>query len=868
MLKITMKKTIAILMLIITLLSVSNNVWAATAINEAFINHRGDCGIHMQYFYEDETKTEWVNLYSDYVVYEENGKEYPAYCLNREKHGVGSVDPYTVDISSVIDDVRVWRVIINGFPYKTPAQMGVADKYDAFMVTKQAVYCILYNFNENTRYKALDSRGTAMISAIKNLVNIGRNGTQTPYTAGVAVSEVGQFIEDGDYYTQEYQIKCGIQVSQYTITATAGLPTGSKITNMSNVERTTFGANEHFKVKVPKGQLDKDVNAIFSIQAKCTTYPVFYGRTRIPGTQNYAVTYDPLGDITGKSLFSVKADTGKIQIIKNDAETDLPIEGVTFVLSKTDGTVLGNATTDENGIATFTSLYQGDYILKETSTNDKYILNETEFNVNVEFNKITTETITNEHKRGNLRICKVDKDNNNISLGNVEFQLYSEEFEKVIGTYRTDVNGEIFIENLRIGNYQLIETETNKWYNLADNSDFEIKWDEETTGNIENELKKGQVKIIKIDKENPEAKLEGVEFEILNEKDEVLEKITTNEKGEALTSKYPIRDYKNIKIRESKTLDNYVLSDEVKEIELIENELIEVTFENEKIKGNVEITKVDSKDENEKLEGAKFGLYDENDKLVQTLETSKEGKATSQDLYKGKYYLKELETGSIYYLLNEQKYDFEIVNHKEIVPITITNEEIDIKVNVEKTGPVEIQAGKDVNYTFSNVSNESNTYLDSFKWYDFIPTDYIRLQKMTTGTWNEDLTYSVYYKTNKSNDYILFKDNLKSTENNTLDFTTIKLNADEYITETMYDFGKVQEGFREVETPTMNCKSLNNLKDGQTFTNNTKTVGIHNLVTNENIASENLTSEANSKWTTVVHNLKGNHEIKLPKTGK
>ncbi len=35
---------------------------------------------------------------------------------------------------------------------------------------------------------------------------------------------------------------------------------------------------------------------------------------------------------------------------------------------------------------------------------------------------------------------KVDKDNHKISLGNVEFDLYSEEFKKVIGTYRTDVN--------------------------------------------------------------------------------------------------------------------------------------------------------------------------------------------------------------------------------------------------------------------------------------------------------------------------------------------------------------------------------------------------------------------------------------------
>lgn len=43
-------------------------------------------------------------------------------------------------------------------------------------------------------------------------------------------------------------------------------------------------------------------------------------------------------------------------------------------------------------------------------------------------------------KKGNLKIYKVDKDNNRVVLGNVQFDLYSEELQKVIGTYTTDVN--------------------------------------------------------------------------------------------------------------------------------------------------------------------------------------------------------------------------------------------------------------------------------------------------------------------------------------------------------------------------------------------------------------------------------------------
>ena len=227
-------------------------------------------------------------------------------------------------------------------------------------------------------------------------------------------------------------------------------------------------------------------------------------------------------------------------------------------------------------------------------------------------------------------------------------------------------------------------------------------------------------------------------------------------------------------------------------------------------------------------------------------------------MYKDRYYLKELSTGSIYYLLNENTYEFEIVNDGETVPVTIDNEPVDITVDVDKEGTVEMKTGEKVNYTFSNVANNSNVYLENFKWFDYIPTDYIRLEKMTTGTWNQDLKYDVYYKTNKSDEYILFKEDLSTQEDYKLDFTKVKLADDEYIIETMFDFGKVETGFRESTSPTMECMSLDTLKDNDTFTNHTKTVGVYHGVT----------AEANSDWTTVVHIPEEPKCPTLPRTGR
>ena len=152
---------------------------------------------------------------------------------------------------------------------------------------------------------------------------------------------------------------------------------------------------------------------------------------------------------------------------------------------------------------------------------------------------------------------------------------------------------------------------------------MKIEWKTNTETIIENELKKGQINIIKVDEEDNEVKLQGVEFEVLDEKGNILEKIITDEKGKALTKKYPIRDFEKLTFREVKTLEEYVLNDNPITIKLTADKVTDVTIKNKKIKGKVEITKVDKKDNSKFLEGAKFGLYDENNNLIETLITDK-----------------------------------------------------------------------------------------------------------------------------------------------------------------------------------------------------------------------------------------------------
>lgn len=75
---------------------------------------------------------------------------------------------------------------------------------------------------------------------------------------------------------------------------------------------------------------------------------------------------------------------------------------------------------------------------------------------------------------------------------------------------------------------------------------------------IENEKKKGQIRIIKVDADHNEVRLEGVEFQIIDKNNHIIETIKTNSNGEAVTSRIPIGNYK-IKEISLGTNEEYIL---------------------------------------------------------------------------------------------------------------------------------------------------------------------------------------------------------------------------------------------------------------------------------------------------------------------
>ena len=260
-----------------------------------------------------------------------------------------------------------------------------------------------------------------------------------------------------------------------------------------------------------------------------------------------------------------------------------------------------------------------------------------------------------------------------------------------------------------------------------------------------------------------------------------------------------------------------------------ENQITNIKFENEKIKGKIKIVKT-SEDDNiingkkagEPIANVKFAIFDKDHKLVQEVITDENGIAMSDILLKGKYFIKEVTAGE-WYLLNDKEFTAEIKAHKEIVEVDVTNKSEKPSVDVEKEGIIQTTANQEIKYDFK-LKNTGNTSLNNFTWKDELPTDYVRITKLITGTYNQDLKYSIYYKTNK-NDYKLLKDNLSTQVNNYIDFAEVELDEDEYVTEFKAEFGTVEVGFESVINPYIFVRVNSDVKNDDTFTNKTQVEG-------------------------------------------
>lgn len=312
-----------------------------------------------------------VGIGVEIQVYKKDGIEYPVYCLNKGKRGVEEGFSYKVDIDQMLSNQKIWRAIINGYPFKTPKELGCSTIEEAYAATKMAVYDAMYNYdlNQFTIHKNLDSNKRT-VQAIKTIITNARNSKETKIAATLNIipSKTTWEVDEKDkqYVSKTYSVKASAVNTKYTISLSSTSDTRFKITDMSNLERTEFKADEKFKVLIPITDMDKDGKFTLTVKGDVKTMPIFYGKSPNPDWQSYAVTVGEYEFADSILEQSYKENKTQIEIQKQDGDTKIPLKNGKFNLLDQNKQILySELTTNDKGIIEVQHLMPGIYYLEE-----------------------------------------------------------------------------------------------------------------------------------------------------------------------------------------------------------------------------------------------------------------------------------------------------------------------------------------------------------------------------------------------------------------------------------------------------------------------------------------------------------------------
>lgn len=334
------------------------------------------------------------------------------------------------------------------------------------------------------------------------------------------------------------------------------------------------------------------------------------------------------------------------------------------------------------------------------------------------------------NKLGAVTLTKFNEQDNTTPLAGAVYDLYKVGSDTPVQTnLTTDENGQIKLTNLSAGDYYFKEVTAPTGYQLNGNEiPFTVTGQTTTpvqvTGVDEPEKEElGSIVIKKIDAETG-YKLAGAEFNIVNDKGEVVGTITTDRLGLGHFYNLPIGHYKLV---ETKAPEGYLKGEDV-EFDISTDNLTPkmISVENEKeIVGedsySAVLQKFDRDDLTVGVPGAEYTLYGDDGIALETAVTNELGVIKIDNLKPGKYYFLETKAPEGYDL-NPDKIPFTITENSNETgvgtletsdPKTVTTEPGDNnngnEGNTSEPGDNNGNEGNTQEPGDSNNGNEGNT---------------------------------------------------------------------------------------------------------------------------------------------------------------
>lgn len=294
-------------------------------------------------------------------------------------------------------------------------------------------------------------------------------------------------------------------------------------------------------------------------------------------------------------------------------------------------------------------------------------------------------------KLGQLKLLKQSEDG---VVTNLKFKITG---NGINGTYTTDEKGQILIDNLIAGEYNITEVSTPNKYVEPQTQKVTVKPEQTTAVTFDNVLKKFNIYITKSDEETGstpqgDASLSGAEYDIYNEQGDFVEHIKADETT-AKSSLLPLGTYK---VYETIPPTGYNLNSEPATVvgdfagQTVEIGRADTGISDQVIKGQVAVVKfadapltgnIDDGGVKQPLENIEFTLtLKSTGKAACTIVTNKDGYAISPLLPYGRYRIEETKGAEGYRKI--RPFDIMIDQEGKIYKYILENKvyETDVKI--------------------------------------------------------------------------------------------------------------------------------------------------------------------------------------------
>ena len=293
--------------------------------------------------------------------------------------------------------------------------------------------------------------------------------------------------------------------------------------------------------------------------------------TGYTGTWEHEFTAEKEGVVTLTLDATNARKTGQITITKT-GENNKKLSGAVFEIKaakdiKTAGgttlvaanTVVDTVTTDGNGSAASKQLELGQYIVKEKTAPDGYVLDTTEHAVTLD-DSHTSVNVAVQNQKNAIVLQKVSKNDGTVMEG-VTFHIWNDDksYDK---TQKTDSNGRITIDGVKDGTWHYQETATKDGY-VLDNavkdftvSDGKVNGQSNLTITVENDYTK--LDLAKVDSGTGEN-ISGAKLSLLDSNGRLVESWTSGSTPHRIEKLKPGQ----YTLREDQAPDYYKLADPI-----------------------------------------------------------------------------------------------------------------------------------------------------------------------------------------------------------------------------------------------------------------------------------------------------------------